>query len=255
MVLALAGSALHGVPTSAAAMVEDPVTAVQRQLVKGHGVRIIQNTSFDMGYGWEHFKPAKGVVGFGDGNVAATDVWEPQLGKAGVREICINGRIWSYDPKKKRPKGKKWVVKKGFCERRLATGYLRLDEPAVLAAVLATTTVTKAAGTYDGSPTTVQQGKISFRQLWEVMPELRGGAFEDEHGEWTIDWRLWVGKDGLVRRAWSKWRGPVGDEFRGISRDGSFGHVQDIRYSDWGMKVTVRPPSAAQTIDLDKVKT
>ncbi len=72
--------------------------------------------------------------------------------------------------------------------------------------MLATTTTTTASDTYDGSPTTLHQGEMTFRQLWDVRPELREGM--DEYGGWKIDWRLWIGKDGLVRRAWSKYRWP-----------------------------------------------
>ncbi|MEV1242694.1 hypothetical protein ACIBO2_23540 [Nonomuraea sp. NPDC050022] len=114
--------------------------------------------------------------------------------------------------------------------------------------MLATTTTTKASGTYDGSPTTLRQGSITFRQLWDVAPDLRVGV-KDDHGEWKIDWRLWIGEDGLVRRAWSKWRQPEGDKLKGATGgQGWFGFVEDVRYSDWGMKLTIKPPPAAQTI-------
>lgn len=61
----------------------------------------------------------KGVVGFGDGKMVATDLWDHQLGEAGVRLVCIGERL----------------------------------------------------------------------------------SARDEHADWEIDWRLWTGKDGLVRRA------------------------------------------------------
>ncbi|GGP02135.1 hypothetical protein GCM10012278_08160 [Nonomuraea glycinis] len=57
---------------------------------------------------------------------------------------------------------------------------------------------------------------MTFRQLRDVRPEMREGT-EDEYGEWKIDWRLWIGKDGLVRRAWSKWRQPEGEELKGAA--------------------------------------
>ncbi|MFG1963000.1 hypothetical protein [Nonomuraea sp. NPDC049028] len=252
--LTLAGPALVGAPASDAATTDDPAAAIQRQLVKGHGVRIARYSTFNSGSGWERFKPTKGVVGFGDGKVVATDLWDFQVRKAGVRDICIGKRAWEYDPKEKRPNGKKWATFKWPCALRLETGLLRLDRPAVLTAVLATTATTKASGTYDGSPTTLRQGSITFRQLWDVAPDLREGV-KDDHGEWKIDWRLWIGKDGLVRRAWSKWRQPEGDKLKGATGgQGWFGFVEDVRYSDWGMKLTVNPPPAAQTIDHAKVK-
>ncbi|GAA2211380.1 hypothetical protein GCM10009850_068390 [Nonomuraea monospora] len=255
--LSVIGSALYGTPAVGAATAGDPVAAIQRQLVKGYGVRITEYDTFNSGRisGWERFKPTKGVVGFGDGKVAATDLWDFQLGVAGVRDICIGKRIWDYDPADKLPNGKKWVTFKYPCVLRLQTGHLRLDEPKVLAAVLETTKTTKASDTYDGTPTTLHEGSISFRQLWNVRPELRDGSVKNEHADWEIDWRLWIGKDGLVRRAWSKWREPEGDKLKGLSDgQGWFGYVKDVRYSDWGMRLTIKPPPAAQTIAFDKLK-
>lgn len=255
--LTVTGLALYGAPAVGAAKAGDPVAAIQRQLVKGHGVRITEYSTFnsDPTSGWERFKPTKGVVGFGDGKVVATDLWHHQLGKAGERVICIGERLWVYNPEAKLPKGKKWVAIKDACVKPLETGYLRLDTPAVLAAVLATTTTTNASDTYDGSPTTLHQGSISFRQLWNVRPDLRGGSLHDEHADWEVDWRLWIGKDGLVRRAWSKWRQPEGEAMKGITGGrGWYGFVEDARYSDWGMKLTIKPPSAAQTIAFNKLK-
>ncbi|SEG96326.1 hypothetical protein SAMN05444920_109348 [Nonomuraea solani] len=257
LTLTVTGLALLGVPAVGAAKAGDPVAAIQRQLVKGHGVRITEYSTFNSGpfLGWERFKPTKGVVGFGDGKVVATDLWHYQLGEAGVRDLCIGKRLWEYDPKDKPRNGKKWVTFKHPCVLRLETGYLRLDKPDVLAAVLATTTTTKASDTYDGSPTTLREGSISFRQLWNVRPELRDGTMENEHADWEIDWRLWIGQDGLVRRAWSKWREPEGEKWKGATDgQGWFGFVKDVRYSDWGIKLTIKPPPTAQTIALNKLK-
>ncbi|MEV4804298.1 hypothetical protein AB0K18_30205 [Nonomuraea sp. NPDC049421] len=247
VVLVVAASALHGSPAAGAATTaKDPAAAIQRQLVEGRGVRVTEYSTFNSGAtsGWERFKPTKGVVAFGDGKVVATDLWE-----AGVRVVCIGKRRWQHVPKKKLPKGKKWVTLKYPCDFRLGTGFLRLDEPDVLRAVLSTTTSTKASVKYDGSPTTLHQGSISFRRLWDVRPDLRGGSVKEEHADWEIDWRLWIGKDGLVRRAWSKWRQPEGDKLKGTTGgQGWFGFVKDVRYSDWGMRLAIKPPPAAQTM-------
>ncbi|WP_346111066.1 hypothetical protein [Nonomuraea maheshkhaliensis] len=259
MTLTVTGLALPGAPAVGATKVGagDPVAAIQRQRVKGHGVRITEYRTLnsDAISGWGRFEPVKGAVGFGDGKVVASDFWDHQLGEAGVRLVCIGERLWECDPKTKRPKGKRWVAIKEPCVSRLETGNLRLDEPAVLAAVLVTTTTTKASDAYDGSPTTLHEGSISFRQLWNVRPELRGSSVRDAHADWEIDWRLWIGKDGLIRRAWSKWREPLPDEVKHLGAGQEWmGLVKDVRYSDWGMKLTIKPPPAAQTIASGRLK-
>lgn len=252
MVLALAGSALHAVPApsvAAAGTAVDPVAAIQRQMVKGRGVRVVEYSTFNNGDGWDRFKPTKGVIGFGNGKVVATDLVDHQIRKS--RDICIGKRQWEHDPSKKHPKGKKWVTFPVMfawqCELRLEAGNLRLDKPEMFAAVLATTTSEQPSEMYDGVPTTLRQGVMTFSQLWALRPELRPKQ-EYGHSEWPIQWRLWIGKDGLVRRVWVKWKEPEYEEFKGVSGgQGWFGHVDDIRYSDWGMKLTIKPPPPAQT--------
>ncbi|MFE0075029.1 hypothetical protein ACFWYW_39830 [Nonomuraea sp. NPDC059023] len=245
MVLALAGSALTGAPATSAAAVGDPVTAIQHQMVEGRGVRVVVHRTYNDGRGWRRFKPTKGVVGFGAGKVVATDLVDHQVG--GSRDICIGKHLWQKGPLQTHVKDKKWVRYPWTCELRLAAGDLRLDKPAVLAAVLSTTTSERPSGTYDEVSTTLHQGVMTFRRLWEVLPELRPEP-EDERGSWPIEWRLWVGEDDLVRRAWVRWRRPDHSSFKGATHgQGWFGFVEDIRYADWGMKLTIKPPPPAQT--------
>ncbi|MFI7700801.1 hypothetical protein [Nonomuraea sp. NPDC049480] len=255
MVLTLGALSLTSLPASSTAEALDPVTAIQRQLVKGKGVRIDDRRTFNGGGygGWERFKPVKGIVGFGNGKVVATDLRDYNFAKSGLRNICIGKRAWQYEPKKL-PKGKTWVTYPWECELRLQSGYVRFDAPAVFEAVLATTASKKPGNAYEGIATTYYEGAITLRQLWEVEPALRVG-FDEEDGDRKIDWRLWIGKDQLVRRAWTKWRVPEPEALKGVSRgQGWFGYIHDVRYSEWGMKVAINPPSAAQTIDNKKVE-
>ncbi|MFI6387469.1 hypothetical protein [Nonomuraea sp. NPDC050540] len=249
MALALAGFALPGAPASSVAAVGDPVAAIQHQLVKGRGVRVVVYNTSNNGDGWRRFKPTKGVVGFGDGKVMATDLVDHQM--QGVRDICIGKRIWQYKPWGNDPKGKKWVTYPWKCDLRLGAGDLRLDKPAVLAAVLSTATSERPSGTYDSVSTTLHQGVMTFRQLWEVRPELRPKR-EDESSSWPIEWRLWIGKDGLVRRAWVTWRESDQSSLKGATNgQGWFGFAEDIRYSGWGTKLTIKPPPPTQTTAIN----
>ncbi|MFI9559535.1 hypothetical protein [Nonomuraea endophytica] len=260
MGVTFAGTTLHGLPAPSAAATGtavDPVAAIQRQLVKGRGVRVVERNTFNSGDGWRRFKPTQGLIGFGDGKVVATDLVNHH--RRSVREICIGKRRWEYDPAKKRSNGKKWVtfpvIFAWQCQLRLEVGNLRLDEPDELAAVLATTTSKRPASTYDGVPTTLHQGVMSARQLWEARPEMHPEQRDVDYRDWPIEWRLWIGDDGLVRRTWVKWRQPEG-RFKGVTDgQGWFGFIDDIRYSDWGMRLTIKPPPPSQTTALKLPKT
>ncbi|MFI9597513.1 hypothetical protein [Nonomuraea sp. NPDC052265] len=250
--LTFAGATLPGLPAPGAAAAwtaVDPVAATRRQMVKGHGVRIVQHSTFNNNGEWERFKPTKGVIGFGDGKVVATDLVDHQVDD--VRDICIGKRQWVYDPTKKRAEGKKWVALPVLlpyqCRLRLEVGYLQLDKPKVFAAVLATRTSERPSDRYDGVPTTLHEGVMTSRQLWDVRPELRPEQDDNEYAEWPVTWRLWIGQDGLVRRGWVKWRQPEGRLKGATGGQGWFGFVEDIRFSHWGMKVTIKPPPRSQT--------
>ncbi|MFI6900587.1 hypothetical protein ACIBKY_04970 [Nonomuraea sp. NPDC050394] len=171
-----------------------------------------------------------------------------------MRDICIGKHLWVHDPSQKRPKSKKWVtlseITPWMCKLHLEAGSLQLDKPDVLAAVLATTASEQPSATYDGVSTTLHQGVMSFRQLWAVRPELHPEPRDGEYGEWPIEWRLWIGTDGLVRWVWVKWRQPEGRFKGGTGGQGWFGFIDDVRYSDWGTKLTIKPPPPSQTTVL-----
>ncbi|WP_188188954.1 hypothetical protein [Nonomuraea sp. SYSU D8015] len=57
--------------------VVDPAGAIQRQLVPGHGVRIVELSRMFMFGRWSSIKPVCGVVGFGKGRIVATDMKIP----------------------------------------------------------------------------------------------------------------------------------------------------------------------------------
>lgn len=248
--LALAALTLTGVPASGASAAPDPVLATQRQLVAGHGVRITERHTFnDGGYsGWELFKPVTGIVGFGNGKVVATDLRDYNLAKRGIRNICIGKRGYQYEPKGVSD-GKRWVTYEWPCKLALESGHIRLDDPATFKAVLATTASKRPAGIYDGTRTTLYQGTITFGQLYKADPSMRVGLGSKPNGkyaDWKVSWRLWVGQDQLVRRAWSSWREP---DIKNLTRgQGWFGFIYDVRLSDWGMKADIKPPPADQTV-------
>ncbi|MEU7003710.1 hypothetical protein [Nonomuraea sp. NPDC046570] len=112
----------------------------------------------------------------------------------------------------------------------------------ILKAVLATTRTRSPAG----GGTTRYEGTITLGQLAEVTPWLRSalrGVFDREDKKSKILWRLWIGKDQLVRRGWTSYTqpGPRGT-------DVNVHKVIDMRLTGWGGKVKIKTPPTAQVV-------
>ncbi|MFD1940040.1 hypothetical protein ACFSKW_52145 [Nonomuraea mangrovi] len=207
---------------------------------------------------WTAVKPVRGVVEFGKGTIVATDMRNPNLARYGTRNICIGKRGYeSYvkpDPDDPMPPGKTWVTYEWPCQLVLKSGfYLSLSDPVTLRAVLATTTRRRPAGIYDGVRTTLHEGVITFAQLYKANPDMRIGYHRrrpigNEYAGWKVSWRLWIGGDQLVRRAWSTWRDPNDGPGRSASGPPYDVYAEDLRLSDWGKKVHIKPPPAEETV-------
>ncbi|GGT22164.1 hypothetical protein ACFFV7_48550 [Nonomuraea spiralis] len=261
LVLLVTASTVTAGPAVRADAVTDPAGAIQRRLVPGHGVRIVQRTKANWFGSWSTHKPVRGVVGFGKGKIVATDLTNYNLGRAGIRNICIGKRGYQLearpDADRPLPPGKRWVTYEWPCRLDLKSGHhLSLSDPATLRAVLATTTSRRPAGMYDGVRTTVHEGVITFAQLHKVNPDMRIGARSRPTGEyasWKVSWRLWIGPDQLVRRAWSAWRDPNDSLDRSAGEPPYYSFVEDLRLSDWGMKVDIQPPPADETVSSEEL--
>ncbi|MGN9843682.1 hypothetical protein ACTMTI_36710 [Nonomuraea sp. H19] len=248
-------------PAAQAEAVLDPADAIQRQFVPGHGVKIVERSQMFMLGSWSSVKPVRGVVGFGKGKIVATDMRDPNIGLRGTRNICIGkqGYEWyvKQDPDDPLPPGKTWVAYDWPpCQLDLKSGHVSLRDPATLKAVLATTKDTRAGGVYDGVRTTLYQGTITFAQLRKVNPDMSIGFRSKPTGKyagWKVSWRLWIGGDQLVRRAWSTWREPNDARNRAPYEEPYVGFVEDLRLSDWGMKVHIKPPPAEETVPVEEL--
>lgn len=257
----MAASAVTAGPALRADAVVDPAGAIQRQLVPGHGVKIVERSRMFMFGSWSTVKPVRGVVGFGKGKIVATDMKNPNLGLRGTRNICIGKRGYeSYvqrDPDDPLPPGKTWFTyDRPPCRLVLKSGFVDLADQDTLRAVLATTTDKRPAGVYDGVRTTLYQGTITFAQLGKAKPNLRIGFRSKptgKHGTWKVSWRLWIGGDQLIRRAWSSWREPNDGPNKSPGDDRYYAFVDDLRLSDWGMKVDIKPPPADETVSSEEL--
>ncbi|MFI6595532.1 hypothetical protein ACIBHX_04740 [Nonomuraea sp. NPDC050536] len=234
---AVMAGAAFGAPASATTA-QDPVTAIQHQLVKGHGVKIVSRGQWDEGgRGWINHLTQHDIVGFSDGKVAGTETSYTVDGLH-VREICVNGHMYERRGKKKRWTGITWR-----CMKFLGLPLVNLANARILKAILSSTTQTRPDEVYDGTPTTLYQGTITQGQLAAIDPALFGKDAA-KCADWVVLWRLWIGKDQLVRRIWTSSDVCGMDTKEGDKR---FHALDDIRLTDWGMKVTIKPPPASQT--------
>ncbi len=260
-VFLVAASTVTAGPAVRADAVVDPVGAIQRQLVPGHGVKIIQRTRVNWSGSWSTHKPVRGVVGFGNGKIVATDLTNFNLGPHGTRNICIGKRGYELhakpDPDWPLPPGKSWVTYEWPCQLVLKSGHhVSLSDPATLRAVLATTAHKRPAGVYDGVRTTLYEGAITFAQLHKAKPDMRIGFRSRPTGKyatWKVSWRLWIGPDQLVRRAWSSWRDPNDSLDRSAVDKPYYAFVEDLRLSNWGMKLDIQPPPADETVASEEL--
>ncbi|MEU7748684.1 hypothetical protein [Nonomuraea sp. NPDC049158] len=233
-----------------AAVALDPVAALKRQFVKRHGARItVYSASTTVAS--DSRKPTKwstGVVEFDKGGVMATDLTYPS---PGTRHIQTRKRFYEYDkdPALRHPK-KKWVLIDLQPPFLIEVGHIRVTDPATLKAVLATTARTQPGPVYDGTRTTLYEGVITFAELGKAYPKMNigFGAKPEDYPDWTVSWKLWIGQDQLVRRAWSAWREPNNTKNKSFPDEYISAEIVDIRLSRWGMKLHISQPPADQVI-------
>ncbi|MGV9775852.1 hypothetical protein [Streptosporangium sp. NPDC003464] len=231
-----------------------PVDALRRQLVENRGVTMAEVTTWWREGERNSFRQ-KTRAEFGKGTVTATDVRDvagSNVPEPPARFLTFKGRTYCQGWICPAPEGKTWVLFYEDEETRpfLTAGGIDLGDPAALQAVLATTEANRPGGVYDGTRTTIHQGAITYAQLYKASP-----GFRDEYGgkpptgrdaKVKISWRLWLGKDQLVRRVQASWNEWVanGANVRDF-------HVVDARLTGWGAELDIPAPSADETAGRD----
>ncbi|WP_086570668.1 hypothetical protein [Streptosporangium minutum] len=248
--------AVTGLGTAAGAQTGpiSPIDALRRQLVENRGVAMSEVTTWRRDGEKNSFRK-KTRAEFGKGTVTATDVRDvagsddPQ---PSMRFLTFTGRTYCQGWICPVPEGKTWVL---FYEDEktrpfLESGGIDLGDPAALQAVLTTTEAKRPGGVYDGTPTTIHQGTITYAQLYKTSP-----AFRDQYGrkpptgrdaKTKVSWRLWLGKDQLVRRVQTSWA-----EWLANGASVWVFHVVDARLTGWGAKTDLPVPSADETAEQD----
>ncbi|GAA3425065.1 hypothetical protein ACWDTT_01535 [Streptosporangium sandarakinum] len=247
---AATGSAATAPTVSAASTASGAADALKRQLGGSRGVEFAETITDTVVSGSQRGRRTvsrtEGVAQFGDGRVVATDSTDGT-----TRWISFADRAYGTGALfPTLPAGKDWVVSEDAARPDLTSGSLALDDPAVIKALLATAASKRSGGTHDGIRTTLYQGKITFAGLRKAFPGLRlasGAPLDAARLKAKLSWRLWLGQDQLVRRAWSSWTEP---RYKGVT--GDVVHVSDTRLTDWGTQARiVSPPEEKVTTPGD----
>ncbi|RBQ18676.1 hypothetical protein DP939_19545 [Spongiactinospora rosea] len=225
----------------------DPVAALERMLINGHGIRffVTGRTVEATGDGQKDERPRRteyGRVEFRNGGLQASDLtshtpgneedpwptrWITFTGQHYVKSRDINddGTWGSYD----------WTrVKLDYLRPQLEIGYISLLHVPTLRAVLASTRArhTTSAGTVR------LDGIITLAALYKADPRMDDDLIDKptaKERRLKVAWRLWIGKDGLIRRAWASWTHP-------LESGGTVTQAHNMRITGWGSKVKISPP-------------
>ncbi|GAA5074270.1 hypothetical protein HNP84_009481 [Thermocatellispora tengchongensis] len=187
-----------------------------------------------------------GRVAFGPGRIAATDwtsEWKPAKKRTTrVRWLTFPGEVYVHGLFEETGE---WLRSASTDRPRFTAGHIDVLDPAVLKAVLATTTTTRPVP----GGLTRHDGVITVGALYELDPSLRLGIdLKPNRAERKIKiaWRLWFGKDRLVRRVRATWTEPVDRKIPDQS------HRVDLRVTGWGGKVEITRPPADLVREADE---
>ncbi|MGJ6965300.1 hypothetical protein ACSDR0_25660 [Streptosporangium sp. G11] len=229
----------------------DPINALKRQLVENRGVKMskVHTSTYIADGEKEHFW-TEAVAEFGRGKIAVIDMTfdsDRRNWTDPIRQVIVEGRQYIQDDHL--PNGKSWILREDNEIRPvLGADWITLADPVMLKTVLATTKVKRHAGVYDGTPTTLYQGTITLGQLYKASPGFPFGLVvkpTEKEAKAKISWRLWLGEDQLVRRAWGSWSEP-------FSKNGDVpvSYVVDARLTGWGAETDIAVPSADDVVTL-----
>ncbi|WP_157519980.1 hypothetical protein [Herbidospora daliensis] len=228
-----------------------PPDALRAQFVAGRGVSMTTAVSTveeeDSDY------RQKSRVEFGPDGVVAVDrrdVADPRYPDPPLRYLIFKDRSYCQGWWCLTPPTKTWVkYEEPGSIPHFSAGDIAMDEPATLKALLARAVSKSAGGVYDRTPTTLYRGVISHPDLYRVSP-----AFQRNYGgkrptgndaKQKIVWRIWIGKDGLVRRVWTSDAEKMGPT-RVVTR------ITDSLLRGWGAETHIQEPSASDSAEPDE---
>ncbi|WP_433361420.1 hypothetical protein [Streptosporangium sp. CA-115845] len=238
-----------GITANAQVAPADPIDALKRQLVENRGVKMskVHTSTYTTDGEKEHFW-TEAVAEFGKGKITAIDMTydsDRRNWTDPIRQIIFEGRQYVHHTPL--PNGKSWLLSEDNEIRPvLGADWIKLADPVMLKTVLATTKVKRPAGIYDGTHTTLYQGTITLGQLYKASPGFPFGLVvkpTKKEAKAKISWRLWLGEDQLVRRAWGSWSEPFAE-----NGDVHVSYVVDARLTGWGAETDIAAPPADDVV-------
>ncbi|MEO3873541.1 hypothetical protein ABGB18_32415 [Nonomuraea sp. B12E4] len=237
--LALASSAVLMTAVPAQATSADPVKALRKQFVAGHGVRVSETARSLLSGKPNGVTSTTGVYGFGKAGIVASDMRTRVMGGESdklptpPRVINVGDRAYAQGglSSEELPDGKRWVRYAMAGDPRSGGQPLDIFKPEVLKALVTQAKSTKG-GTYRGSLPFGTLGKIYGEKVDKRLSEI------------SIGYVLDLNAKGLVTRVRSEYSLDFGMLGKSTS-------TVDTRYTGWGSKVTIKAPAADEVIDVE----
>ncbi|MBO3750062.1 hypothetical protein J5X84_28610 [Streptosporangiaceae bacterium NEAU-GS5] len=251
-------------PALAQARPADPVAALKKQFVTGHGVKFTERTILTEKGKSSVFVRRSGKFEFAKAGVRSSDItakfnmtsadrallpenlqaiFKPERTIRVGTTAYINGGFYGD----KLPDGKTWLRFPGGPSGGVTGSFgqiIDIAEPATLKR-LVTTATRKGARAYSGTTT--------IGDLWKISPWFRNIRFGDKptaaQKKVKIAWQLYVTAKGVPTRIVSKYNGAA---LEGLSKSETV--TVDTHFTGWGGKVSIKAPAAdlvAELTDLD----
>ncbi|MEU7877398.1 hypothetical protein [Microbispora bryophytorum] len=268
---AVAAPAQAQTSTQAQASAADPVAALRKQFVAGHGVRFVSTSTMSIAGITAVKFTANGGFAFGRSGIVASDSTQKMKYSDLLKEanddlkdvekplhaiiIGSTGYLSGGVYTSLLPEGKPWLR---LPDRQRPGSSLSLAEfvnPAdwhSLKTVLATTKSKRPGGSVNGAKTTLYRGTITLSRLMKVSPGIKDSfaSLGSSPAKTVVSWKLWIGSDQLVRRA-----SATADLKVKVKDDSVTFTLSDVStFAGWGRKVTVKAPpksKVAKVSDLE----
>ncbi len=247
----------------------DPVAALRKHYVAGHGVRYVSTGTMRFA-GITAIKfTANGGLAFGRSGVVASDSTQKlkynellkeenedlKEAEKPLRVIVIGstGYLSGGFYSSLLPEGKTWLRVPG--QRPGSSVSLgEFVNPAdwrSLKTVLATTKAKGPGGSVNGANTTLYRGTITLSQLMKTNPGIKDSfaGLGANPGKTMVSWKLWIGADQLVRRASASAELTMKLEDDSVA----FSLSDVITFAGWGKKVTVKAPPKSKVAGLNDI--